>query len=52
MTILSVLAPSVIQQVLDNIFDTGIGDGTVLIQGVLLIAMLARTTQLLSYSDK
>ena len=40
MTVLSVLAPSVIQQVLDKIFDTGIGDGTILIQGVLIIALI------------
>ena len=48
MTVLSVLAPSVIQQVLDNIFDRGIGDGTVLIHGVLLIAVLFFCKELLN----
>ena len=40
MTALSVLAPSVIQQVLDRVLSGGIGDGSVLLHGVLLIASI------------
>ena len=40
MTILSVIAPSVIQQVLDHVLLEGIGDGQVLLLGVLLIAAI------------
>ncbi len=38
MTILSVIAPSVIQQVLDKVFTNGIGNGMILCRGMLLIA--------------
>ena len=40
MTILSVVAPSVIQQVLDKVFENGLGDGSILVQGILLIAVI------------
>ena len=40
MTALSVLAPSVIQQVLDPVLSAGIGNGRVLLIGVLLIASI------------
>lgn len=40
MTALSVLAPSVIQQVLDRVLSAGIGNGRVLFFGVLLIASI------------
>ena len=40
MTALSVLAPSVIQQVLDQVLSGGIGNGRVLLLGVLLIASI------------
>jgi len=40
MTALSVLAPSVIQQVLDRVLSAGIGNGRVLLIGVLLIASI------------
>lgn len=48
MTILSVLAPSVIQQVLDKVLVNGIGDGTVLVQGVLFIASIFFFKELLN----
>ena len=40
MTALSVLAPSVIQQVLDRVLSGGTGNGSVLLHGVLLIASI------------
>ena len=40
MTALSVLAPSVIQQVIDQVLTRGIGNGKVLLHGVLLIASI------------
>jgi len=55
MTLLSVLAPSVIQQVLDNVFTKGIGDGTLLIKGIFLIAgifFFERIIELLSDSHQ
>ena len=48
MTLLSVLAPSVIQQVLDNVFTRGIGDGKLLIKGILLIAGIFFLKELLN----
>jgi len=48
MTVLSVLAPSVIQQVLDHALGTGIGDGSILLQGVSLIAGIFFVKELLN----
>ena len=48
MTLLSVLAPSVIQQVLDNVFTKGIGDGKLLIKGIFLIAGIFFLKELLN----
>ena len=48
MTILSVVAPSVIQRVLDNVFVQGLGDGNLLIQGILLIAIIFFAKELLN----
>ena len=48
MTVLSVLAPSVIQQVLDKVLLNGIGDGEILIQGILFIAAIFFFKELLN----
>ena len=40
MTILSVLAPTIIQYVLDEVFIRGIGNGEILLHGVVLIALV------------
>ena len=40
MTILSVLAPTIIQSVLDEVFIKGIGNGEILFRGVVLIALV------------
>lgn len=48
MTILSVVAPSVIQRVLDNVFENGIGDGKLLVKGILLIAVIFFLKELLN----
>ena len=48
MTILSVVAPSVIQRVLDDVFQNGIGDGTILVKGILLIAVIFFLKELLN----
>ena len=40
MTILSVLAPTIIQYVLDEVFIRGIGNGEILFHGVVLIALV------------
>ena len=48
MTILSVLAPTVIQYVLDEVFIRGIGDGGILFQGIVLIAVIFFLKELLN----
>ena len=48
MTVLSVLAPSVIQQVLDKVLLNGIGDGEILIQGILFITAIFFFKELLN----
>ena len=48
MTVLSVLAPSVIQQVLDKVLLNGIGDGEILIQGILFIGAIFFFKELLN----
>jgi ATP-binding cassette subfamily B protein len=48
MTILSVLAPSVIQQVLDRVFTQGIGDGNFLLFGIILIGSIFFFRELLN----
>ena len=48
MTILSVIAPSVIQRVLDNVFAKGVESGNLLIQGILLIAFIFFAKELLN----
>ena len=48
MTILSVVAPSVIQRVLDDVFQNGIGDGKILVKGILLIAVIFFLKELLN----
>ncbi len=40
MTLLSVLAPAVIQRVLDEVLQNGIGDGSLLAGGIFLIALV------------
>lgn len=49
MTILSVAAPSVIQQVLDSVFQNGIGNGDILFKGILLIAGLFFMKEFLNF---
>ncbi len=48
MTILSVMAPSVIQQVLDKVLVSGIGNGKILLQGIVLIAAIFFFKELLN----
>jgi len=48
MTILSVIAPSVIQRVLDNVLAEGVGSGNLLIKGILLIAIIFFAKELLN----
>ena len=49
MTILSVAAPSVIQQVLDSVFQNGMGNGDILFKGILLIAGLFFMKEFLNF---
>lgn len=48
MTILSVLAPSVIQKVLDDVFSQGIGNGQLLKNGIFFIAGIFLVKEILN----